>query len=78
MSEFLAYAAFHFEIDQPVKFDGVFERDFFDDGFEKAVDKESFGIGSLEAAGHEVEEFFGRDLFDGGFVFDPGGRFMVG
>ena len=60
----------HFEMDETVELDGVFEGNFFGYRFDKAVDQESLGVVSGNAARFEEKYLLLADFLDRGFMFD--------
>lgn len=66
----LADAADHLELDEPVQLHRVFERELLRDRFDEPVDDHHVGLLFGQAARHEVEDLVRRDLADGRFVRD--------
>src|SRR6266540_4697304 len=52
----LANRSFHLQCDQAIHFDGIFHRQFFDEGFDKTRNNHRGSFLFTETARHEIEE----------------------
>lgn len=65
--------AFHFQVDESVQLDRVFEWELLGDGVNESVHEQPFGILLRESARHEVEALLLIQAFHGRFVLDRRG-----
>src|SRR5690349_2606675 len=66
----LSDRARHFELNQPIQFNGVFQRQLFGDWLDKAAHDHRVGLTLGEAAAHQVEELLLAHLRDGRLMPD--------
>ncbi len=67
-SQRLAYRAFHFELDEPVQFNGVFHRQLTSERFHETEHNHRERVRFRNAATHQIEELFGANTTHSRFV----------
>ena len=66
----LTHGAFHFKVDEALEFNAVFNGELANEVVDKAVDAEAHGLCFAKATLLHVEDLFGTDFADAGFVLD--------